>query len=427
MPSMRIVHLTSSRFYGGPERQMLALAGALPEEDSTVFVSFSEDGTCQEFLAQARAAGFPAVALKHDTPRLLAARRELVGVLRQLRADVLLCHGYKANLLGLMAGRKLGISVVAVSRGWTGECLKVRLYEALDRHVLRWMDRVVSVSAAQAEKVRRAGVHADKIAVIHNAIRLERFDDPDPAYRRKLLDMFPEPPALVVGAAGRLSPEKGFGVLIEAAARVGDRTTEVRGKRPEATEQGAPGGNGRASALCPLPSCLCPPSASVGFVLFGDGPMRDALSRQIAACGLERSFVLAGFRTDLDRFFPHFDLFVQSSYTEGLPNVILEAQAAGVPVVATSVGGTPEVIENDKTGWLAPAGDAAALAERVACVLADDPTRAAFSRRGRANVEDRFSFAAQARQYQDLFTSLLERSFLARDVAVCVEESAIES
>ncbi|MEI8371245.1 MAG: glycosyltransferase [Planctomycetota bacterium] len=392
-----VTHLTSSRFFGGPERQMLGLAQSLPSTFRTSFVSFRETGLCEAFLDEVRLASFEGVALRHDTPHLLAARKELIDVLRRLGTNVLCCHGYKANLLGLLAARRIGIPVIAVSRGWTGECFRIRLYEVLDRRVLRWMDKVVCVSAAQAEKVRRSGVRQQQITVIHNAIRPERFATPDPAYRDLLCRMFPEPPARIVGAAGRLSPEKGFDILI-AAAQILDSPLSLSGR----------GGEG----------------GRIGFILFGDGPLRDALARQIAAHGLKNRFILAGFRPDLDCYLPHLDLFVQSSFTEGLPNVILEAQAAGVSVVATSVGGTPEVIEDGRTGWLVPPRDAAALAERIARLLADDLSRATFRRQGRADVEDRFSFTAQSRLYENLFATLLGKSPAALAAAFHVESSA---
>src|SRR5262245_59286808 len=178
---MRIVHLTASTFLGGPERQMLGLANALPADCTTTFLSFSEAGRCRPFLAAARAAGFDAAELAHDTPNLRAAVRELAAVLRGNFADVLVTHGYKSNLLGRPAARQAGISVVSVSRGWTGENLKVWCYEAVDRLHLRFMDRVVCVSQAQADKVRKTGVPADRIRVIRNAARLRAFADPDPA------------------------------------------------------------------------------------------------------------------------------------------------------------------------------------------------------------------------------------------------------
>ena len=150
-----IAQLTASVFLGGPERQMLGLAQALVNTYSTVFISFSEKGQCRPFIEEAQRQGFRAQALRYDTPRLLAARRELKSVLRDLQPDYICCHGYKTDLLGLSVGRSLGIPVIAVSHGWTAQDFKVRLYEKLDRICLRRMDRVVCVSEGQAEKVRR--------------------------------------------------------------------------------------------------------------------------------------------------------------------------------------------------------------------------------------------------------------------------------
>jgi glycosyltransferase involved in cell wall biosynthesis len=208
--------------------------------------------------------------------------------------------------------------------------------------------------------------------VIRNAIDAGRAEAPDcdPAGRARLLALFPEPPRLVVGAAGRLSPEKGYGVLVEAAASVARDIPDV------------------------------------GFVHFGDGPLRAELARRVADLGLEGRFRFAGFRTDLHRALPHLDLFVQPSFTEGLPVVVLEAFAAGLPVVATAVGGTPEVVADGENGRLVPPGDPRALALRVAETLADAGARRAMGDRGRALVLDRFTFASQGLAYQRLFDSL---------------------
>ncbi|MCE9532829.1 MAG: glycosyltransferase [Planctomycetes bacterium] len=118
---MHLVHLRASTFFGGPERQMLGLAKALPESYRTTFLSFSEGGRCSEFLDQVHAAGFEGQALRNDTPRLRSAIRELTLFLKIRGASVLICHGYKSNLLGRIAAKRVGIPAVAVSRGWTGE------------------------------------------------------------------------------------------------------------------------------------------------------------------------------------------------------------------------------------------------------------------------------------------------------------------
>jgi glycosyltransferase involved in cell wall biosynthesis len=368
---MRIAHLTASTFFGGPERQMLGLAQSLAHAQvESAFLSFAEKGRCRSFLGRVCQAGFEAVALEHDTPWLRAAVRDLTDHLTHIQPEVLFCHGYKANLLGRIAARRRNIPTVAVSRGWTHENWKVRLYEALDRRHLRWMDRVVAVSEGQAEKVRRCGVRPERVRVIHNAVDPERFADPDPNYRVKLRRFFHQPFMRIIGAAGRLSPEKGFDVLIAAAARV------VKAEE------------------------------SVGFLLFGEGPCKADLVKQINTSGLSRYFVLSGFRADLDRFFPFLDLLVLPSHTEGMPNVVLEAFAGGVPVVATAVGGTPELVEDKVSGYLVPPGDPDVLAARILDALSSEDNLRDMGLRGRQWVLEHFTFERQAKRYLELLGEL---------------------
>ena len=193
----------------------------------------------------------------------------------------------------------------------------MRLNEFADRLCLHGMNRVVCVSEAQARRVRNAGIASQKIIVIRNAIDPERSRNFDPSVCAELLSLFPTPPRVLIGAAGRLSPEKGYGVLVDAAVAV-------------------------------LRDC---PDA--GFLHFGDGPLR--LSWQPKPNGLAcRVDLCSAAFAPTWCVLPNLDLFVLPSFTEGLPVVVLEAFSAGVPVVATAVGGTPEVITDGESGRLVP-------------------------------------------------------------------------
>ena len=368
-----IVHLTASPCFGGPERQMLELGLECASDFRSIYLTFREEDRCWAFVENARTRGFQSLALRNDMPRLWATYQELSQLLKSAAASVVLCHGYKSNLLGLLAARAVGIPAVSVSRGWTRESPAVRLYEALDRRVLRWMDHVVGVSDAQAEKVRRAGVRSRHITTIRNAVRFERFGAPDPSDRKRLEDMFERPVSRIVGAAGRLSPEKGFDVLLRAA------------------------------------SLLAHSNPEIGLVWFGDGPLFGQATRQIEAAQLNGSLVLAGYRADLDRLLPHFDLLALPSYTEGLPNVALEALAARVPVVATCVGGIPEIVEDGRSGFLVPAGDSESLAKRIVDALSCEQRRIAMGEHGRRRVIEEFTFEAQAAAYRRLLRSAISR------------------
>jgi len=372
---MHLVHLTASSFFGGPERQMLGLGRHLPHGYASTYVTFHENGRSAPFAEQVRQHGFTSVILENDTPHLRAALRELTDLLQAQHASVLICHGYKSNLLGRLAARRVGVPVVSVSRGWTGENFKVRLYDRLDRFHLRYMDAVVAVSDGQAAKVLRTGLARDKLTIIRNAARLDAFRTPNPEFRDRLREMANAgPDDLVLLAAGRLSPEKGFHILVDAMAKL-----KAAGKL-------------------------------VRTVLFGDGVQRTLLERQVEEAGLSDHFKLVGFHQDLDNYLPWADMMTLPSFTEGLPNVALEASAAGVPVVATAVGGTPEVVRDGLNGFLVPPGDIALLAERIGDLCDDGRLRQKLGDAGERLMRDEFSFAGQADAYRRLFDRLLNRS-----------------
>ena len=176
---------------------------------------------------------------------------------------------------------------------------------------------------------------------------------------------------MIVVGVGRHSPEKGFDQLIDAASMMVG--TEKR----------------------------------IGIVLIGDGPDRSSLEERVRKRALTSIIVFPGFRTDVDRLLPAADILAQSSHTEGLPNVVLEACAAGVPVVATDVGGTSEVIADGVNGFLVPARNASALAGRLTCLVHSPELRQQMGDRGRELVRARFSFARQAEEYQTLFAGLV--------------------
>ncbi len=350
---------------------MLGLAQHLPSTYRSVFLSFSEQGKSRSFLDAVRQDGFSAIELRHNAPHVSRAVNEVTSQLRELQADVLCCSGYKPDIMGVVAARRAKIPVVAVAHGWTAATWKVRFNEILDRFAMRWMDAVVCVSEAQEHRVRRAGISAGRTTVIRNAIDTESFQQVDGSYRSKLESFFVSPRSHYIGTAGRLSPEKGIDQLVEAASIV------------------------RASF------------PAVGFVVFGDGPLRQKLEQLVLQRKLQQNVVFAGFRTDVRCFLAHLDLAVLPSHTEGLPVFVLEAFAAGLPAVATAVGGTPEVVDDGNNGYLVKSNDFRTLAARIEELLGNPARRRSMGERGRQRAESEFSFQTQSRLYQRLFERLL--------------------
>jgi glycosyltransferase involved in cell wall biosynthesis len=138
-------------------------------------------------------------------------------------------------------------------------------------------------------------------------------------------------------------------------------------------------------------------------VIFGSGFLQETLQEQIRNSGLADTVKLAGFTGELDKYMPYFDVFVQASHTEGLPNVLLEAMAAKTAVIATDVGGTDEVVVDGETGLLIPPNDVDALTVAIERVLSDPTLRQRFGESGCRRVEEHFTFEAQAESYWNLF------------------------
>lgn len=373
---LKVVHLTASPFFGGPERVILDVIRTQSELKFDIenrVLSFREQGGCEALIHELSQAGFNGTILEHDMPHLVAAYKDLVHFFRCEKTNLVCAHGHKSRLLGWLAAYRVGIPVVGVSHGWTWQDWKTSLYERLDQWVHHRMDKVVCVSQGQADKVIRTGTPKKNVTVIHNAINPLRFSEtPDFGYRQQLQGFFGTVPKWIIGAAGRLSPEKGFDILVEAVRHVVEETPEL----------------------------------SFGIVLFGEGFLRESLQNQIDHAGLVNRFKMVGFTPELDKFLPYFDLFVQSSRTEGFPCVNLEAMAAGVPVLATAVGGVPEQIISGETGLLVPPNDPISLATGLRQLLENEALRRLFAEQGKQKTLTEFTCQKQAEKYWELFQCL---------------------
>ncbi|MGH9483362.1 MAG: glycosyltransferase, partial [Terriglobales bacterium] len=271
--------------------------------------------------------------------------------------------------LGLAAARRCRLPTAWFLRGFTGEDWKVRAFERLDRHFLPRADRAVCLSELQAGRVAALGIARDRLRVVPNTV--EPPASGRAQARRELqsrLGVAPE--ALLVGAAGRLSPEKGAAEFLDAIA-----------------------------ALTPPPQTC--------FLIFGEGPLRAELEAQRARLGLDR-VQFAGFQADFPSLLPGLDLLVNPSRTEEMPNVVMEAMAAGVAVVATAVGGVPEIAGDPPALRLVPARDPAAMAAAIAELLGDAEARRRLAAAGRERIASAFSPARQRACLQALYAEFIK-------------------
>ena len=291
----------------------------------------------------------------------------LVTLLRRERPDILHCHLVRANLYGRIAARIVGVPVVVnmlrnVDPYVTGSGLGAAAVRWFERATASWVARYVAVS----ERVRRdvlAGLRLpdEKIVTVLNAVDLAPFRELPPKTAHE---------GVVIGTAGGLEPRKNHATLVRAMAML-----------PEAR-----------------------------LVIAGEGEERGNIETLIQALGLEGRVTLAGLVRDIPRFLASVDVFVMASSAEGLPRAIMEAMAAGLPVVATDAGGTREAVEDGVTGMVVPVDDFDRLVDALRTMVGHAEFRHAMGEAGRRRALALFAPERLGNEY----TALYERLMLER-------------
>lgn len=284
------------------------------------------------------------------------------------KIDLIHTHGYKSNVYGYIAARPLGIPLIATCHNWPGKTVPLRLYYRLDQVVLRRFDRVAAVSERVEQSLRRAGIPAGKTCVIENGIDVSGFANSESSRGRDPEHSF----RMRVGVVGRLASEKGIGILLRAAREI-------------------------------LKSC-----PETEFVLVGDGPERENLESLARELGIDKEVVFAGFRSDMPGVYASLHVFVLASLNEGMPMALLEAMAAGKPIVATRVGAIPRLVIPEQTGLLVEPGDVTALQGAILRLLRDPDFRWKLGCAGRRFITEHFSADAMAHRYLSLYREMTD-------------------
>jgi glycosyltransferase involved in cell wall biosynthesis len=300
---------------------------------------------------------------------------QLRGAVKSWRPDIIQSHNVKSNLLVRLLGLWREYPWIVFQHGYTATNFKDTVYNQIDRWSVLKANRVVCVCGAFAKRVEGWGVPANQILVQHNSVK------PLAPVRSEAVKRLRESYGLDAGTAvilavGRLSREKGHSDLVRAIAL-------LRAREPE------------------MP---------IRLLVAGEGPERPAIERLRRTLGLEKTVVLAGQQADIAPFYAAADVLALSSHTEGSPNVVLEAMTAGVPVVATAVGGVPEIIEHERTGLLAPRKDPEAIADALARLLRDAELRRRLSATARELVTTRHSDAAYRCALVSLYRDVLRHA-----------------
>ncbi len=362
----------------GPGRQLAALARYLaPVGVEFLVVTFHRAGRSQSpYLEHLEQAGVRYVLMPESGPLDLRLIPRVRRVLAQWAPSVVQTHGYKPTALAY-ALRRSGASWpwIAFFHGTTSENAKTRLYHWLDRRMMARADRVVVMSRRQQASFSHLGA---KVHVLYNAVISLGSRQETRALTNLSSSPFGAMSAPLIGVVGRFSPEKGVDVFLHACRELVRRRV------------------------------------AFSAVVAGDGPQRDALEKLRDTLGLTGHVHYPGIVASVEALYSRLDLLVIPSRSEGLPNVLLEALRADVPVVATRVGAVPEVIDSPLAGVLVPPNDPTALADAIERSLSVGDTAGA--RTARREVAERFSLERRGMEHLTLYADLLHRPDLPRSL-----------
>lgn len=370
----KVAIVIDTAFIGGPGKGIIQLLrNQQSNRYSYVVFAFSyRKPKSTEFIDAVRSAG-------HDI-RLLPQRFncdptaifEAIRIARQEKVALVQSHGYKSHLVAMTLSKYLNMPWFAMTHGWTNENWKIRLYRHLERFLLKRADVAGTVSPPLFnEIVRLRGIRSPSRLIL-NAVDIEDIEGDRTGTDVRVAFSIPAN-RTVLGVFGRLSPEKGVLEVLEAFQLVNQEQSHLV------------------------------------LMYVGDGPQRSELTQRMTELGIERKVIFAGYQEKMLGFYKAIDILVIPSLSEGLPNVMLEAMAVGIPVISTRVGAIPDVIQHGKTGWLVDPGDMVELAQQV-CEVAKVPSQwQAVSQAALNGLYPRYSALSRADAFAAVYDELLTK------------------
>ena len=357
---MRVLHVDSARTWRGGQNQVLLAARGMSQAGHDVAVACHEGGALEHRVQEEEGLATLPVTFRGDfSPFAALAMRRHVGA---FRPDVIQLHDPHAVRAGLLGMRGLQQLVVATRR------VDFPLRRAFSRWKYRSCGRVIAVSRAVERVLERDGIPAEIVRLVYEGVS-DR--SPQAGGRDQLEALGVRPDALVVGNVAALTEHKDHDTLIRAAALVVERQPQAR------------------------------------FVIVGDGELRASLAALAASLGVTDHVVFTGFRRDIDRLMPAFDVFCLSSVLEGLGTSLLDAMSFSRAIVATRAGGISEAVADGETGSLVPPRDFRALAAALLELLNDADRRAACGAAGRKRFETHFTAERMVEGTLTVFEELL--------------------
>jgi len=354
---------------GGAELALAQLVTRLDREKWEPYVIALGKET--ELVDQLRSADIPVTCLNATSSRQFSIYPRLVKEFRRINPAILQTYLFHANILGRMAARAARIKHV-VSGIRVAE-RRGKWYHRVERWTDRWVSKHVCVSRAVRDfTIQKTKIPAEKMVVIPNGVDVSRFANASPTLRESLPDCNHE--NLLALFVGRLDQQKGVFDLLTVAENLRKQIPHLK------------------------------------WMIAGEGPLRKEMEAQIEKRNLQDRVHLLGKRTDIAELMQTADLFVFPSRWEGMPNVILEAMAARLPIVTHNVEGIDELLIDQQSGIIIPCGNICTMTKGVALLVSNSDLRTSYAEKAFQRVSEQFGWEQTVSQYQQLYESLLNES-----------------
>jgi glycosyltransferase involved in cell wall biosynthesis len=307
--------------------------------------------------------------------RIVRCYRLIYSILRERSVDLIHTNGYFADIIGMPLAQMFRIPAISTCHGFISNNWKYRLYNKLDLVALKFFNKIIAVSATIKDDLIRSGISESRILVIPNAVEYnyrEEVSVKTRQYQRRYLNI--KENDFVIGYVGRLSEEKGIKYLIEASLLL--------------SKSGVP----------------------LKVLIIGEGSQRKELEDFVNETGLNHQIIFTGFQADIEKWLPALDVFVLPSLTEGTPMALLEAMSFGIPIIASRVGGVPNIVINGQNGILVEAGHSEEIAHSLNLLFQDISLRQKISLEALNLISTKHNSNSWCMTIQDQYAKLIERN-----------------
>ena len=366
---INILYVIWSLEVGGAERIVISLAKYINKDKyNPIVCCLNHKGVLAEELDEI---GIKVLALDKKPGIDLSIIPKLIKIFKEHRIQIVHTHLWTSDFWGRIAAKFAGVPVI-VSTAHNVDFWKPKIFLFIDRFLTRFSDRIIAVSEEVKNfYIKTAKLPEEKIVTVYNGIELAKFDATAVNRLEKIKEFNFNTSDKIIGIIGRLVEQKGQAYFLEMMLILKQNYPNIKS------------------------------------LVIGDGPLKENLIRKTKELHLEENVIFTGLRNDVADLLKAIDILVSSSTYEGLPMILLEAMAAAKPIVATRVGGNPEIIDEGKTGFLVPAKDPQALANRVSALLNNSEYAQRIGKSAQEKVHNLYSIEKMLQDTENIYDKLL--------------------